>query len=911
MKQIRKAATDYIGNTPKIILWIFVIPVIIIFILHASLAATYAYPLDYGEAPLVNQARRLSAGENIYSPDLTAPPYNITNYPPLYILLLSPFAESAPFQMGRLISVIAAVGTAVLLARIIYTLSQNRLAALATGASFLAIPYVVHWSGLARVDFLALLLAVAALYVLVHWPNGRWTIIVAALLLIAAIYTRQSYGLAAPLAAFAWLWTQNRRQAITLAVLVAGIGLALFALISLLTNGGFYFHLVTANANEFRWDTLVDRLGQLLGDMPIALLLAIAASVAWRQRLVGRPLLVGFFVGAFLSMMTIGKVGSNVNYFLELAAALSLMMGGIIAWSEGNIWRYTAVFLLVIIQMGLALGATMNMAVDQRLAPRRADLEALRRLDELLADLPDPVLADEYMGLLPLQDRPLYLQPFEMTQLARGGLWDQAPLLAEIDQKTFNAILIHYFGNAPIHRDRWTDEMLAAVEQAYRPAYAIAGTVVYVPQEDSGITAAPASNQSSINANLTISSPTLISQSPYLYQPVMVSNPLNPQHLALIVGTGPAAEFSTFAPGANLLLYISTDGGTTWAEQVPLSSPRATNLDSTVAFAPDGTLYAIGIRDGEITLNSSNSDSAYEMTLANQLGVTRAQVNARPWLQIDPETADLFLSFDAQEGDIYDTPAFIRSSTGGQLWSTTTRPDQHISLADLATNRAVWPEDIRVLFGQGQELALVWTWAAEPPGWPRTVWLAASTDGGQTLSPPQPIAETWGPINATSSNSRYAIITRTGSETELQLVVAISADNGRSWSSSLASGDIPVTFDPDKAPGISIAPNGTIDVVFYAAQTADCVQTPAGWRETLNFPYVDSCLYDLYYTFSQDNGQTFSQPLQLNDSTIAGEGFVGVNGRSQAGAPAIAATDEAAHPAWIDGGQLYTLRLER
>jgi hypothetical protein len=79
----------------------------------------------------------------------------------------------------------------------------------------------------------------------------------------------------------------------------------------------------------------------------------------------------------------------------------------------------------------------------------------------------------------------------------------------------------------------------------------------------------------------------------------------------------------------------------------------------------------------------------------------------------------------------------------------------------------------------------------------------------------------------------------------------------------------------------------------------------------LNFPYIDSCLYDLYYTFSQDGGQPFSQPLQLNDSTIAGEGFMVVNGRSQVGAPAIAATDEAAYPAWIDGGQLYTLRLER
>jgi hypothetical protein len=74
---------------------------------------------------------------------------------------------------------------------------------------------------------------------------------------------------------------------------------------------------------------------------------------------------------------------------------------------------------------------------------------------------------------------------------------------------------------------------------------------------------------------------------------------------------------------------------------------------------------------------------------------------------------------------------------------------------------------------------------------------------------------------------------------------------------------------------------------------------------------VDSCLYDVYYAFSEDGGQSFSQPLQLNETAIAGEGFVVVNGRSQAGAPAAAAADDAAHVAWIDGGQLYTLRLER
>ena len=911
MKEPPELIKTYIRDSYKIILWIFIIAVTIIFVLHALLAITFAYPLDYGEAPLIDQARRLSAGENIYAPDLSDPPYTVTNYPPLYVLLLSPFAESAPFQIGRLFSVTAAVGTAVLLAHIIYIFSQNRQAALATGTFFLAIPYVVHWSGLARVDFTALLLAVAALYVLVRWPNSRWRIIVAALLLIAAIYTRQSYGLAAPLAAFIWLWRQDRRQAITLAALVAGIGLALFIVLNLLTDGGFYFHLVTANVNAFRWDALGESLRQLFSDLPIALLLALAGLVVWQQPLPGRPLLAAFFVGAFLSMLTIGKIGSNVNYFLELAAALSLLMGGIIVWSDQHIWRYTLVLLLVIIQIGLALSATMHTAVDRRLASRRLDLESIRRLDQLVATLPDPVLADEYMGLLTLQDRPLYLQPFEMTQLARDGVWNQDRLVTDIEQAAFDGILIYYLGGSFLHRERWTDEMLAAINQTYRPAYTMASTVVYIPWEESEITAVPAPNQNTFNPDIAVGTPVLLSQSPHLYQPVMVSNPLNPQHLALIVGAGSTAEFSTFARGANLLLYTSTDGGTSWDEQAPITSPRVANINGTAAFAPDGTLLVIGDRDGELTLNASSAEANYEMTLANQLSVTRAQLNARPWLQIDPETAELILTFDAQQDDVYDTPAFIRSSDGGQFWSSLTRPDQHVSLADLTNNRAVWPSDIRVLFGVGDDLALVWTWGAEPGVWPRSVWLATSTDGGQTLSPPQRIAKTWGAINATSGNGRYAIIIPGGTESDLQLTVAVSADNGRSWSNALTSGDIALTFDPDKAPGLSMAPDGTIDVVFYAAQAADCAPTATTWDETLALPRVDTCPYDVYYAYSQDDGQTFSQPVPLNDSAIAGEGFVIVNGRSQTGPPAITSTDEAAYPAWVDSGELYTLRLER
>ena len=75
----------------KIILFFFLVAAVVIFALHSALSVAYIYPLDYGEAPLVDQAKRLAAGDNIYRADLSTPPYNITNYPPLYMISMIPF----------------------------------------------------------------------------------------------------------------------------------------------------------------------------------------------------------------------------------------------------------------------------------------------------------------------------------------------------------------------------------------------------------------------------------------------------------------------------------------------------------------------------------------------------------------------------------------------------------------------------------------------------------------------------------------------------------------------------------------------------------------------------------------------------------------------------------------------------
>ncbi|MGD1995122.1 MAG: glycosyltransferase family 39 protein, partial [Anaerolineae bacterium] len=248
----------FLDDGARIMLLMFLSLAVLTFLLHSLIALFHRYPLDYGESPLVDQAVRLAAGQNIYRPDLSSPPYTISNYPPLYPLSMVPFVKlfGPNFWAGRAISLLSTLAAAAFLALIVYAHSQDRLAAAVTGLLLLAIPYVVHWSSFARVDMLALALGTAGLYVVTRWPTTWRGLIVSALLLVAAIYTRQSYGLAAPLAAFVWLLTQDWRQALKLAGLVGGIGLILFLVLNALTQGGFFFNIVTANVNEFDIETL-------------------------------------------------------------------------------------------------------------------------------------------------------------------------------------------------------------------------------------------------------------------------------------------------------------------------------------------------------------------------------------------------------------------------------------------------------------------------------------------------------------------------------------------------------------------------------------------------------------------------------------------------------------------------------
>jgi len=456
---------------------------ITLFVRHSLVALAFPYPLDYGEGPLLDQAARLADFRDIYPADLSEAPYAISNYPPLFVLLQTPLVWlfGPEFWYGRVISIASAIIVAVLIFLTLRALTKDKIASLLGGLLFLDVPYVLLWSPLARVDMMGLALSWGGIYLVVRKPEGRRSVILAAFLVVAAIYTRQTYALAAPLAAFVWLLSQRqRRHALTLAMTVGGTSLGLLAILSVLTNGGFFLHTVTANMNEFLWEQVAFFLRRLLGLMPV--LLAGAAAflfLGFRSRGASWWLVAPYLLGGLTTACLIGKVGAYVNYLLDLSAALALVTGVLVARYVGKAGVRAVILLVIAVQMVIMVHASQSLytGLQDRVISHRDGME---RLQEIVIDSEKPVLADEYIGLLPMVGRRIYIQPFEFSQLSREGEWDQRPFVKSLGRKKFEAIII--FGSSSPPEARWTARMLKALHASYKPTEKLAGATVYRPR---------------------------------------------------------------------------------------------------------------------------------------------------------------------------------------------------------------------------------------------------------------------------------------------------------------------------------------------------------------------------------------------------------------------------------------------
>ncbi len=449
---------------------------------HVWSAITFPYPLDYGEGPILDQAVRLGRLENIYPRDLSRPPYRVSNYPPLHLALQAPLTRLAgpAYWYGRGLaagSVLLASAGIVLVLR---ALGGDWIAALTGGLLLPSFPHVVDWSRLDRVDGVALALSMAALVFAARGPQSRRSCLIAAALLVAAIYTRQSHALAGPFTVCLFLLARgSRRRALETAATIAASSLVLLLALQVATGGGFFRHVVTANVNPFFWPRVWPYLVEVWTQAPALVLGAAVITIAGRAS----PswwLVVPYLVGATASALTVGKVGSGVNYLYELFAALALATGALLAWTRR--WPWVRIGLLVVVAWQLrTLDRWTGEHRERPLRARLAQREEISRLSEIVRTADGPVLADEMMGLLPLNGRPVWLQPFEFRLLEWAGLWHEDGLVRDIERARFAVILLYDPPDFDSPGQRWSDREREAIMRSYRATDRLADNVVYRP----------------------------------------------------------------------------------------------------------------------------------------------------------------------------------------------------------------------------------------------------------------------------------------------------------------------------------------------------------------------------------------------------------------------------------------------
>jgi hypothetical protein len=455
----------------------------IVFYFVATLSILFfPYAVDYGEAPIMDQVERILSGKTLYRNTLDDPPYVISNYPPLFLLIYAGFYKISGLPLimaGRFISLVSTVISAILLAHLAKSLTSNWVSALFTGGVFLGHPYLFTWSGLARVDSLALMLCIAGISIVYHhWRTWLWTL-VASFIFLSSIFTRQSYLLAGPLAAFIWLWTKDRSRSLFFLTLLVIECLGLLLLINTLSSGGFFFNIFQANLNQFDVSRIWSMGKNLLLIWPViffTILVMIVAHVkpselkASTDPFISSGLL-GFTIGSILSSLTVGKVGSDINYYLEFIAAGSLWCGIAVNHITTRLSVYRGIFYLAWIGQLIWLLAGGYIFYQSTIGLRWENSSWYEQLSHQIKNAAEQgqVLSDDYLGMVVQAGQSIYYQPFEIGQLYQAGLWNPSEMAEEIRAGRFPLIVI---GGKSLDKPCcWPPELVKAIQERYLVNY--------------------------------------------------------------------------------------------------------------------------------------------------------------------------------------------------------------------------------------------------------------------------------------------------------------------------------------------------------------------------------------------------------------------------------------------------------
>jgi hypothetical protein len=448
----------------------------------------------YSEAIVYDKAARLLRGEPLYQP-LDQPPYSVTAYTPLYYWLAAGLhvAVGPGFPTGRVVSFVAGLLTAGLVAHLVVQGTADRRAGVFAALLFLALGLagIPPWSALYREHLLGVALSLGAIASLAGGITSR-RLFVAGLLAGLAILTKQTL-IASALAGSVYLWGRDQRKAALFVGLVLAIVLGTSVILEI-TTGAYLANTIAGNVNPFSWDALVRNGTMLLlfqaGPLATAVLYLVCGRHAGRGT--DRGLLGMYWAASLLPLVGLAKVGSGQNYWIELAA-ITAVLATLGIWDRLRPGARPGRPGIPILLLAVTLAAVTPIVVTAALgglAVIRSGPSHVGQISSVIERVksePAEVLA-EPLDVVVLAGRPILLEPYIFSILHRQGRWDADPLARRICAGDVGLLVLEQ----PLEADdlglhgypHWPVPILMALRDTMRLESEQAGRLLYVPRQD-------------------------------------------------------------------------------------------------------------------------------------------------------------------------------------------------------------------------------------------------------------------------------------------------------------------------------------------------------------------------------------------------------------------------------------------
>ena len=413
--------------------------------------------------------------------------------------------------------------------------------------------------------------------------------------------------------------------------------------------------------------------------------------------------------------------------------------------------------------------------------------------------------------------------------------------------------------------------------------------------------------------------------------PVVAVHPDEPRTMAVATGD---------ARNGGCTVRVSRDGGLSWGESQnivprPFTHCVQRNFGTVMglAFGPDGSLHAAlsasSVADGHP--NGPIAAVAAKSTDLGQTWETKVVAQPKPYsegqvqgfeqhgvmsMAVDPNNADLvYMGWRGRVLDqatlaavpaLAERPYVSVSRDGGRTWGQPTDVLKSIDDGKLfgagTPTFAVGPK--------GEAYAFIRERPDRPPApAPRPaqrLFMIKSVDQGRTWSsalvyPGQVFI--YQPVPAIDPKGNISLVWFQAEgqtlDTPTQIRFTTSKDGGKTWSEPVElTDDDPAGKFNQYWPGMSVAPNGRIDVAWHDFR-GDPYYVPSGVGP-MGLGSTSQQFSNIYYTYSNDGGKTWAPNVRVSDRSIYRRVGITFNNQDVVGPVGMASTNEGVVITWAD-----------